>query len=173
MSRLNEINQEIEALKNELENVEGTETEIYARIVGYYRSVKNWNRGKKEEYKFRKDFSTDLKQTKNRKEEIKIQTEADEKSVPISSKKKEAPIQDGYLYFYRNSCPNCPPVKNYLRSLPEEVLEINVDTAEGLRMAADFDVMATPTAIWLNADGTELFRGSSVKNLKKAIDTAC
>jgi glutaredoxin len=28
----------------------GKETEVYARIVGYYRPVKNWNKGKAEEY---------------------------------------------------------------------------------------------------------------------------
>ena len=39
----------------------GKETEIYARIVGYYRAVKNWNKGKKEEKKFRKSFTPELK----------------------------------------------------------------------------------------------------------------
>lgn len=34
----------------------GKETEVYARIVGYYRVVRNWNAGKKEEYKHRKNF---------------------------------------------------------------------------------------------------------------------
>ena len=34
----------------------GKETEIYARIVGYYRPVKNWNKGKAEEYTERKLF---------------------------------------------------------------------------------------------------------------------
>lgn len=32
----------------------GKETEVYSRIVGYLRSVKNWNLGKKEEFKDRK-----------------------------------------------------------------------------------------------------------------------
>lgn len=32
----------------------GKETEVYSRIVGYLRSVKNWNVGKKEEFKDRK-----------------------------------------------------------------------------------------------------------------------
>lgn len=32
------------------------ETEVYARIVGYYRPVKNWNDGKRAEYKNRKEF---------------------------------------------------------------------------------------------------------------------
>ena len=29
-------------------------TEIYSRIVGYYRPVQNWNEGKKQEFKERK-----------------------------------------------------------------------------------------------------------------------
>ncbi|MBN1981218.1 MAG: ribonucleoside triphosphate reductase [Chitinivibrionales bacterium] len=36
----------------------GQETEVYTRIVGYYRPVKNWNHGKKAEYKERKTFDT-------------------------------------------------------------------------------------------------------------------
>lgn len=37
----------------------GEETEVYTRIVGYYRPVKNWNRGKKSEYNERKTFIID------------------------------------------------------------------------------------------------------------------
>ncbi|MEA1993522.1 MAG: ribonucleoside triphosphate reductase [Euryarchaeota archaeon] len=32
------------------------ETEVYSRVVGYLRPVKNWNKGKKEEFKERKEF---------------------------------------------------------------------------------------------------------------------
>lgn len=28
-------------------------TEVYSRVVGYYRPVQNWNRGKQEEFKQR------------------------------------------------------------------------------------------------------------------------
>lgn len=34
----------------------GAETEVYSRVVGYHRPVKNWNKGKKEEFKERKTF---------------------------------------------------------------------------------------------------------------------
>jgi ribonucleoside-triphosphate reductase len=34
----------------------GQETEVYSRIVGYYRPVKNWNDGKRAEYSDRKEF---------------------------------------------------------------------------------------------------------------------
>ena len=40
----------------------GKETEIYSRITGYYRPVKNWNAGKTEEFKQRKTY--DLNKSK-------------------------------------------------------------------------------------------------------------
>jgi ribonucleoside-triphosphate reductase len=35
----------------------GEECEIYSRVVGYLRPVKQWNKGKQEEYNLRKEFS--------------------------------------------------------------------------------------------------------------------
>ena len=35
----------------------GAETEVYSRVVGYHRPVKNWNKGKREEFKDRKIFA--------------------------------------------------------------------------------------------------------------------
>jgi ribonucleoside-triphosphate reductase len=34
----------------------GKETEVYSRIVGYYRPIQNWNAGKVEEFKHRLEF---------------------------------------------------------------------------------------------------------------------
>ena len=34
----------------------GAETEVYSRVVGYHRPVKNWNKGKREEFRERKEF---------------------------------------------------------------------------------------------------------------------
>jgi len=33
------------------------ETEVFSRVVGYFRPVNNWNEGKKEEFEDRKAFS--------------------------------------------------------------------------------------------------------------------
>ena len=54
-----EIDAEIAQVKKELEDARGSDCEVYARIVGYYRSVKNWNKGKREEYGERKVFKQD------------------------------------------------------------------------------------------------------------------
>ncbi len=50
------IEERIKELEKELENVKGTECEIYSRIVGYFRPVKQWNDGKQEEFKDRVVF---------------------------------------------------------------------------------------------------------------------
>ena len=34
----------------------GAKCEIYSRVCGYFRPVSNWNKGKKEEFKQRKNF---------------------------------------------------------------------------------------------------------------------
>lgn len=54
--RLDEIRDEIKKKMDELENVKGTECEIYTRIVGYYRPVDKWNTGKRDEYNQRVEF---------------------------------------------------------------------------------------------------------------------
>ena len=48
---LEQVEREMAETKAALENVHGTETEVYARIVGYYRAVKHWNNGKRDELK--------------------------------------------------------------------------------------------------------------------------
>jgi hypothetical protein len=55
---VSEIDREIEAKRQELKEATGTPTEIYTRITGYYRPVRRWNRGKREEYAKRKTFDS-------------------------------------------------------------------------------------------------------------------
>jgi len=56
MININAFDERIEALKEEIKNVKGSKTEVYTRIVGYFRNTNDWNNGKKEEYKDRITF---------------------------------------------------------------------------------------------------------------------
>ena len=62
--RLKEIDAEIKKLEEQLEKIIGTATEVYTRIVGYYRSIKNWNIGKRAEFDERVPFNPDIKKEK-------------------------------------------------------------------------------------------------------------
>ena len=54
---MTDLAKRIEDLRAKLDKVRGTPTEVYTRIVGYYRPVKNWNPGKRAEYDERKLFT--------------------------------------------------------------------------------------------------------------------
>jgi ribonucleoside-triphosphate reductase len=38
----------------------GKKTEVYSRVTGYFRPVSNWNDGKKEEFRNRRNFELSL-----------------------------------------------------------------------------------------------------------------
>ena len=42
--------------QNSQQTVKKVPCEVYSRVVGYLRPVKNWNAGKKQEFKERKTF---------------------------------------------------------------------------------------------------------------------
>lgn len=121
-------------LKADLLSVEGTPTEVYSRIVGYYRSVRNWNADKREEFKARSEYAFPASQ--------------DHPPASVSS----------YILFSRQTCPNCPAVKDFLASSGLPGTLIDVDTEDGLDAARRYEVLSTPTAILLGNDGEERCR---------------
>ncbi|MEW5814257.1 MAG: anaerobic ribonucleoside-triphosphate reductase [Spirochaetota bacterium] len=148
MRTLQEIEQEIAALKEQLNTVKGKETEVYTRIVGYYRSVKNWNKGKKEEYNLRK-----------------LYTQPGE-YIESPFLRRDTSLLSSYAYFYRKNCPNCPPVKAFLDTLPFRGKDIDVDTEAGLEEARSHLIFAAPTVLFLDENGKEIFRAHTVESMK-------
>ena len=41
------------------------QTEVYSRVAGYFRPVNQWNKGKQEEFKERKEYVVDSTLTEN------------------------------------------------------------------------------------------------------------
>lgn len=150
-------------LKSQLLTVEGTPTEVYSRIVGYYRSVRNWNAGKRAEYGVRRTYEVE---TLAQPAPAVPQTTAASKVYNVtpatqSANGKEAAGQsmaEAYLLFTRKTCPGCGPVKDYLQTSGLRATEIDVDTPDGLETARQYNVMATPTAILFGAQGEEKIR---------------
>ena len=151
------IDREIAECKEELTNVKGRETEVYTRIVGYYRAVKNWNKGKKSEFKQRVCFEPDFAAAA--KEEAKAAAPAVSADAPAS-----------FIYFTKKTCPNCPAVKEYVEKLEIKHTGYVVDTAEGLEKAREYNVFAVPTVIFFDAEGKELYRAYSVKEIKAKLE---
>jgi ribonucleoside-triphosphate reductase len=57
MKTLEAIEKDLRETREALASTEGRDAEVYSRIVGYYRSVRNWNQGKREEFGERKMFA--------------------------------------------------------------------------------------------------------------------
>ncbi len=163
------IDDKIEVLEQQLLSVKGRETEKYARIVGYYRAVKNWNKGKKEEYKFRVNFSeTIFNNELNGSMNDKNQNDSSKKSVKKSKTKALGNIKS-YKFFFRTTCPNCPPVKAIINNLELTGESINADSSKGFTKAAIFEIFTAPTVVFLNDKGVEVARASNAVDLNAII----
>lgn len=167
MRTVETIENEINELKERMLEVKGTDTEVYTRIVGYYRAVKNWNKGKRDEYNHRKLFTQpgrpSLRDTTDTVVSTVTANEAPRTQEPAVSTDKEEPA--AYYYFYRTSCPNCPPVRSWLEDFPVGGTFVNVDEKEGFEKAAEFQIFSSPTVVFLNEEGSEMYRATNVNAL--------
>jgi ribonucleoside-triphosphate reductase len=162
----------------------GTRTEVYSRIVGYYRSVKNWNAGKRAEYKERLVFDPDSKPnekaTCNSLAQRDCKAESDSPEQRDDSAESHSPEHyasgtqdDGHyscasrvLLFARKSCPNCPPIRRALAG-NIDFEEIDADSPEGMVQASRFEIYSTPTVLVLSENGEIAARLCNVPELTK------
>lgn len=179
MRTRNDIDREIARLKREIEQTEGTPTEVYSRIVGYYRSVKNWNRGKRQEFDKRLQF--DFPQddaihaaTSTAAEGVAAAASVASPEPKQPSEHAQPPLVEGetYLFFFRRRCPNCPPVKSYLESVEMPGRHIDVDTEEGMDLAQTYEIFASPTVVVVDEDGRELGRAAAPGELAALFEAA-
>lgn len=167
---LEQVEKEIAETKAALLDVHGTETEVYARIVGYYRAVKHWNKGKRDEYDLRKMFTLEESNIHSV-EAVSKNTQENKVSETVIT---ENPVLNTesvtYELYTKQTCPNCPPVKSFMADVDMPGRNINVDTSEGLSEAAKKGVFASPTVIFYNAEGIETARCHNVEELEAVLN---
>lgn len=167
---MTELDKEIAAAQAELANVHGSECEVYARIVGYYRSVKNWNKGKKEEYGMRSMFDQPSETRLNEHcGSCAVQQVTLSVAKAANSSVASTP---GYEMFVRSTCPNCPPVKDYMARTAMQGVQVDVDTEAGLHEAASRGVFSAPTVIFFDANGLERARAHTTEELDEILHAA-
>lgn len=126
-------------------------TEVYSRITGYYRPVKNWNIGKAQEFKERKVYNIEtsvLTHTlQDTNEEIvqnreKIESKAEVSSAPKASYR--------YLLFTTAHCPKCKQIKQLLSTSGIKYEEIVVDPSQDNELVNKFNISKAPTLVILD-----------------------
>ncbi|MDD5923265.1 MAG: ribonucleoside triphosphate reductase [Clostridia bacterium] len=136
----------------------GKETEVYSRITGYYRPVKNWNSGKSQEYKERKTYNV----------AGSVLTHKGPKSAENVEIKNEfvAPeLSDGIYLFVSSTCPNCKIAEQLLAKADIEYKKVVAN--ENVGLSNSLGIKQAPTLICVNKGETEKY--ASVVNVKKFI----
>lgn len=129
-------------LRNRKKEIEAAYTEVYTRIVGYYRPIQNWNIGKSQEYKERTNFDINSAITSDIKaEDVKM------------------------ILFTQPGCAPCLEAKKLLENC--EVEEVNA--REDAELAYQYNIMATPT--FIITDGKNILeRTSEVAQIAKILE---
>ena len=165
MRNLEDIENELAAAREALSRVEGTPAEVYSRIVGYYRSVRNWNKGKREEYGERRLYRANTDG---------LRAAALSRLCPAAGSAAETRQGSEFseirlLLFVRASCPGCSPAKAAAVRLGIPVNLVNADTSDGMAEARRRNVLSTPTAILLSPGGEELRRAKDAETIGRLL----
>ncbi len=131
----------------------GQETEVYSRITGYYRPVKNWNIGKSQEFIERKVYDVG-------------QSVLSGKKVFLKKEELEV-IETGneVFLFTTKTCPNCPVA---IRLLNEANISFEtIDAQENMKLARQYKIMQAPTLLVKTKTGYQTY--PMIANIKKYI----
>lgn len=163
----------------------GGATEVYSRITGYYRPVRNWNDGKSSEFENRKtyepeelfsinrtslldDFGMETSRTsaqlvKNGNEGVS-DTQRESTSTGDGDSSSNA---EKHILITTKTCPNCNAAKSYLSGAGIEYEVVLADEAEGAQIAEMYNISAAPTLIVQSGEESELY--TNVSNIRAYI----
>ena len=147
----------------------GKEAEVYSRITGYYRPVKNWNDGKRQEYKNRTVY--DIIHSKSPEQKMKSYGAAEKLAEQAAGKEESKAAaaadkieEDGMYLFTTSTCPNCKMAKEMLA---EEQYEV-IDAERHPDLAAQYGIMQAPTLLVVEDGQAQKIVNAS--NIQKYVD---
>ena len=148
----------------------GRKTEVWSRITGYYRPIQNWNDGKAQEFKDRKeyDFNGVATDTGFTKKVEKVIIDADGSRETDEFAKNEAPKMkdEKLMLFTTKTCPNCRQAEKLLNE--KGIAFEDYDAATSQDLIEKFDIMAAPTLIV--TDGENITKYSGIADVSKYIN---
>ena len=123
----------------------GCDTEVYSRITGYYRPVRNWNDGKSKEFSMRKVYDLNCSH------------------LP---KDKKCENENKIMLFGTKTCPNC---KMAIKLLDKAKVDYKyIDAEENVDLTKEYGVKQAPTLVILTDGKTEKI--ANLSNIKKHIE---
>ncbi len=132
----------------------GNETEVYSRITGYYRPVKNWNDGKSQEYKERKTYNiaTSVLTHEGPKQE----------EACCCCEEKANTLADGVYLFASATCPNCKIAETLLTKA--NIAYTKVYAHENVELTQSLGIKQAPTLVDVkNGEATKYTMVAEIK----------
>ncbi|MDY4487004.1 MAG: ribonucleoside triphosphate reductase [Candidatus Limivicinus sp.] len=131
----------------------GETAEVYSRITGYYRPVQNWNAGKTQEYKERKEYDIGNSVLRHNGPVPEVKAE------PV----QEAPVveesgENRAILFATPTCPNCRIACSYLDKAGFAYEKLMAE--ENADLAIKYGVKQAPTLVIVSGAGFEKFAGA-------------
>ena len=123
----------------------GGETEVYSRITGYYRPVKNWNAGKSQEFKDRMVYEVEGSYHPKKKASVK----KPKKNIGIPSS------NENNLLFTTKTCSNCKMIQKMMND--SNIPYLLVDAENNPNLVKEFDVMQAPTLVVVSDTDTKSY----------------
>ncbi len=131
----------------------GKPTEVYSRITGYYRPVQNWNAGKTQEYKERREYVIANSHLTH------DGPMAEEKVEQPASFAPEKDVKGGRaILFATPTCPNCRIACQYMDKAGFAYEKLMA--AENAELAKIYGVKQAPTLIITDGDKFEKIAGA-------------
>jgi len=126
----------------------GKETEVYSRITGYYRPVKNWNDGKAQEYRERKTY--------NIANSVLTHTGPVETVETCTCEEKnDTLLPDGVYVFASPTCPNCKIAETLLTKAG--VAYTKIMAQENAELTESLGIKQAPTLVAVKNGEIEKF----------------
>ena len=146
----------------------GANTEVYSRITGYYRPVQNWNAGKTQEYKERREYKVESSRLTHdgplpdgeATARLSARDTQPEQSVPQPAAPAQASAGDQKkaLFFKTATCPNCRIAASYLDKAGFAYEPVLAD--ENAELAVSYGVKQAPTLIVFDGDAFTKYAGA-------------
>ena len=117
----------------------GETTEVWSRITGYYRPISNWNDGKSQEFKDRKEYIPENSILKAKDKEVFKKTKLEDKIETFDYRPNKVTV------FVQDHCPKCKGVSQRLR-----LNKIDFDTVncnENVELVEKLGLRETPVII--------------------------
>ena len=138
----------------------GEKAEVYSRITGYYRPVQNWNEGKSEEFKERKEYVPETSVLKH---------DIHEHAEILSDTHVDASIGADLLLFTTKTCPNCKMAKMMLDKAGIKYTVI--DAEDNKDITTSYKVLKAPTLLVPNKNGSDYDRYENASFIKQYIES--